>query len=155
MAFVTRSQYSAEVAVRPLYIDKYVFVSGLESKYGTVVHPSELSVDQEVYLDWNLAFIQWHSYWFGETMPKLSVGSTDIMRCVLKEQDMWAVAPLSVARALEEGDGVKISELREAPEGRTGYLLHRNAEGLSKLHQNFIDTMEETLREKNIHWIFR
>ena len=50
---------------------------------------------------------------------------------------------------------MKISELREAPDGRTGYLLHRNADGLSRLQQNFLEVMRSVLEEEDIRWIFQ
>lgn len=155
MAFVSRSQYSAEVAARPLYTDKYVFLSSVESGYPDVVHPSELPRNQEIYVDWNLAFIQWHSYWFGDFMPKLFSGSTEVMACALQVPGAWSVVPISVARALQQRSHMKISELREAPDGRTGYLLHRNADGLSRTQQNFLEVMRSVLMEKDIRWIFQ
>ena len=156
LAVVTRSQYSVEVAARPMYVDKYVFLSGTESIYPSVIHPKDLSVKREIYVDWNLAFIQWHSHWFGSAMPKLFSGSVGVMERVLKEsRDMWSVTPMSVAKALQERSKMKISELREAPEGRTGYLLHRSTNGLSNIQQKFIHIMRDTLIEQDIRWIFQ
>ena len=102
--------------------------SSINSDFPDLVHPKNLDVKKEVFLDWGPSFQIWHDSWWD---PRDSIDvSVDTARLILHFIDIpntWAIVTESVAYTFEKIHPIKISSLLNSPPPRICYTIkHRN-----------------------------
>lgn len=95
--------------------ERIVMVSNPSSSYGPLVSVDQIDSDKEVMIDRNPMTNLWRSRWFhaDSSRGKVRIESTSMLPSLLSGlgDTAWALVPLSVARDLEFGTGLHVSEL--------------------------------------------
>ena len=119
----SRSPYP-DIISRPVYRELMYLICHKDSDYSDGVKCSELEPEKEIYLHWGLDFQQWHNRYFSpERYCLVSVNTGSMIQHYLDEPGRWAVAPMSVVRAISHNTNLKYCTLAEPPAPRICYML--------------------------------
>ena len=116
--------YVKGISAVPLFSEEMRLIGDKKRFLEEAMHPSQLDVRQELYVDWNREFVQWHEFWFGnEVQPKVCTSKMAFLEKMLLEGGSWAIVPASVAAHMTRQFGVNTCKLLEPPANRVIYLL--------------------------------
>ena len=90
---------------------------------GTVLHPSDLTPDNEVFQAFDAAFQAWHDQWWNLAAAKIRVNVTPTAESYLLGPRDWIILPAAVARAMEKKGFVSYA-LDPAPPCHSVYLTY-------------------------------
>lgn len=125
LALISDHRHSRTVRTVPLWREPFVLLGGPPGE--GPVSPEALDPAREVRLPWNPEFDAWHDRWFDASVqPRVRLDKMFLMEEFL-EGDVWAVAPLTVARG-RRSRPLSARALSDAPAERTIYFL--TGEGL-------------------------
>ncbi|MBQ7221120.1 MAG: LysR family transcriptional regulator [Synergistaceae bacterium] len=119
----SRSPYP-DIISRPVYRELMYLICRKDSPYYDGISPEELAPEHEIYLHWGLDFQQWHNRFFSpDRYPVVSVNTGSMLQHYLDAPMRWAVAPLSVVRAIAHRTNLTYHTLSEPPAPRICYML--------------------------------
>ena len=119
----SRSPYP-DIISKPVYRELMYLICHKDSGYYDNMPCSELQPENEIYLHWGLDFQQWHNRFFPpERYPLVSVNTGSMLQHYLDVPGRWAVAPLSVVRAISHRNSLTYYTLDEPPSPRICYML--------------------------------
>lgn len=119
----SRSPYP-DIISRPVYRELMYLICHKDSNYYDGITCSELEPENEVYLHWGLDYQQWHNRYFSpERYCLVSVNTGSMLQHYLNQPGRWAVAPMSVVRAISHRTNLKYYTLAEPPAPRICYML--------------------------------
>lgn len=109
LAFNTERATSDKIVTMPTFSEPMAFICGNGSDYGDRVTLGELSVKNEVFVDWFVGFSEWHGRFFGkDVFPKVCVNIMSQLKMFAEKKNNWAIVPISVAKGLCESAKVEI-----------------------------------------------
>ena len=124
IAFVSNPHYFKKVRSIPLFRESMCFVCSAEAAYGKPVMPSELHVEDEIFIPWSNNFLSWHDYWFGtKAIPRVVLDNMLLLESFLRLSGTWAVVPATIAERLTGGKLLHEVQMNTPPESRTCYML--------------------------------
>ncbi len=129
MGIVPRLIRTSNLVGKPIFSEKLVFVSDPNySNYDDFVHPENLDVKKEIFLDWGASFQIWHdSWWDPSEAIEIVVDTVGLILNFISRPKAWAILPESIARTFEKTHKLKISEFVENPPERIYYkVVHRD-----------------------------
>lgn len=112
----------------PVFSEGMVMVSSsVNSNYKAKIHPQDLDVKNEIFLDWGPNFQIWHDYWWDPTEhTKITVDTAGLILQCIDIPETWAIVPKTIAYAFKEKQPINISELLVPPDDRIYYkVIHR------------------------------
>ncbi len=119
----SRSPYP-NIISRPVYRELMYLICHKDSPYHDDMPCTKLQPEDEIYLHWGLDFQQWHNRFFPpERYPIVSVNTGSMLQHYLDVPGRWAVAPMSVIRAISHRTNLKYYTLSEPPSPRICYML--------------------------------
>ena len=119
----SRSPYP-DIISRPVYRELMYLICRKDSPYYDGIAPAELEPENEIYLHWGLDFQQWHNRFFPpERYPLVSVNTGSMLQHYLDAPLRWAVAPVSVVKAIAHRTNLTYHTLSEPPAPRICYML--------------------------------
>ena len=119
----SRSPYP-DIISRPVYRELMYLICHKDSRYYDNMPCSELQPEDEIYLHWGLDFQQWHNRFFSpERYCLVSVNTGSMLQHYLNVPGRWAIAPMSVVRAISNNANLKFCTLSEPPAPRICYML--------------------------------
>ena len=119
----SRSPYP-DIISRPVYRELMYLICHKDSPYHDNILCSELEPENEIYLHWGLDFQQWHNRYFSpERYCLVSVNTGSMLQHYLNVPGRWAVAPMSVVRAISHRTNLRFCTLAEPPAPRICYML--------------------------------
>ena len=119
----SRSPYP-DIISRPVYRELMYLICRKDSPYHDDISPEELAPEYEIYLHWGLDFQQWHNRYFSpDRYPVVSVNTGSMLQHYLDAPMRWAVAPLSVVRAITHRESLTYHTLSDPPSPRICYML--------------------------------
>lgn len=119
----SRSPYP-DIISRPIYRELMYLICHKDSPYHDNILCSELEPENEIYLHWGLDFQQWHNRYFSpERYCLVSVNTGSMLQHYLNTPGRWAIAPMSVVRAISHRNNLKFCTLAEPPAPRICYML--------------------------------
>ncbi|MBQ7170458.1 MAG: LysR family transcriptional regulator [Synergistaceae bacterium] len=119
----SRSPYP-DIISKPVYRELMYLICHKDSGYYDGMPCSELQPENEIYLHWGLDFQQWHNRFFPpERYPLVSVNTGSMLQHYLDVPGRWAVAPMSVVRAVSHRSSLTYYTLSEPPSPRICYML--------------------------------
>lgn len=131
------------VISKPVFRELMYLICHKDSDYHNNVRCEELSVDNEVYLNWGPDYYQWHiQHWTEEKYPLITVNTGNLLQHYLHKKNRWAIAPMSVIQALKGSDIVHYS-MKDAPPPRICYELTNRYPNFS--HVEAINLFNEEL----------
>jgi len=149
LAFISDDMYHTQVETTPLFREPMVLLAGAGSGLSGTVHPARLDPARQVRLPWNPEYDLWHSFWFrGGARPKLTLNHMTMLEEVFswpgEWREVWAVAPVMVARAIAEKTGARICALEEPPPEEIIYTL-QGRRRKPELTREFLSCIKEDL----------
>lgn len=124
LGFVFNQYAYPEILSRPIYSEQMFLLCAKGSAYKGPVCPDELNPEEEVFLHWGVDYQHWHDSHFNPAArPFVTVGTGSMMQHYFTKPTLWAIAPLSVARAVERNRELSWYPLAPAPPPRVCYML--------------------------------
>ena len=131
------------VISKPVFRELMYLICHKDSDYHNNVRCEELSVDNEVYLNWGPDYYQWHiQHWTEEKYPLITVNTGNLLQHYLHKKNRWAIAPMSVIQALK-GSDIVYYKMKDAPPPRICYELTNRYPNFS--HVEAINLFNEEL----------
>jgi len=121
--FVSRTISSNKVSAIHVCSEKMVLLCSRTSSYSAPVQPSDLPLEKGIYMLWNHNYAMWHEYWFGSMQYRVTADNMRLVEGILADTDMWAIVPISAARAVIPNSNLRYLPLLESPPDRPIYLL--------------------------------
>jgi DNA-binding transcriptional LysR family regulator len=148
LAFVTNPHFFKKVQSIPIFKEPMTFVCADNADYDENIKPSELKVEEEIYIPWSNPFLVWHDYWFGtKFMPKVVLDDISLLESFLRLKNTWAVIPVTIARMITRSGNLKMLQMQEMPEPRTGYALTDDEQMKNPAVIRFIEKFIEIVKE--------
>lgn len=124
IAFVSNPHYFKKVRSIPLFKEAMRFVCSTEAKYREPVMPSNLYVEDEIFIPWSNTFLSWHDYWYGtKAIPRVVLDNMLLLESFLNLSGTWAVVPATIADRMTAGGKLHVIGMSTPPESRTCYML--------------------------------
>lgn len=122
--FVSRIISSDKVSAIHVCSEKMVLLCSKSSPYAAPIHPGALPLEKGIYMLWNHNYAMWHEYWFGSMQYSVYADSMRLVEGILADTDLWAIVPISAARAAVVNRNLHYLPLLESsPPDRPIYLL--------------------------------
>ena len=87
---------------KPVFSEPMVLITSMESAYHEPVELYQLSLTDEVYIEWSNAFSKWHQQMFGADRPQICISIMAHLQKFIEQKQHWAIVPVSVAEGLEQ-----------------------------------------------------
>lgn len=124
IGFVYSRRFYPDIISEPVFREPVYLLCKATAPYYDGITPAELDPAKEVYLRWGPDYDLWHeSHWSAEIHPRITVNTGSMLRHFLCDDEAWALAPMSVSRAVYEAYGLACHTLTDGPEPRTCYQL--------------------------------
>jgi len=126
IAFAIRERTHPNVVVEKCYTEPLVglrLISASRPEFETV-HPRKLDPNHELYVRWGPDYELWHDRWWSPFCSgRVRLDNAQLILTFLRDNQKWAIVPLSVAKtALTRGD-FNMFQLSESPPERVCYKL--------------------------------
>lgn len=117
------------VNVKPIFKEKMqiAFSPEFNNVPKSPVDPKDLNFEQEILINWETNFVQWHNRWCNPNVsPSVSVGNVTMDLFFLREGAYWSIIPYSIAKELQRFIPIEFCSLLNPPPDRICYeLVHR------------------------------
>lgn len=154
MGFVYHHLHFKNIIAEPILREKMYIIQASDSAIDKpMIHTDELDLNNEIYLSWEANYDIWHEQWVSKgTRPRIQVDTFELLFHLLSQENMWAIAPISVVDRIRSLKMIKISEIANAvqPPERVTYKIkhkHPNEATLKSVHA-FEEKMHKYLSEK-------
>lgn len=154
MGFVYHHLHFKNIIAEPILREKMYIIQASDSAIDKpVIHTDELDLNNEIYLSWEANYEIWHEQWVSKgTRPRIQVDTFELLFHLLSQENMWAIAPISVVDRIRSLKMIKISEIANAvqpPERVTYKIKHKHPnEATLKSVQVFEEKLHKYLSEK-------
>ena len=118
----------------------------------TVIAPSELNPDAELFLKWDDSYQIWHDQWFTNSVrPRINIDTITLLNRIWTDPKGWLIAPESVVWELAHYRPLFISELKNPPPARICYKIRHRYPNV--VTEQAVSSFEEKLSEylKDLH----
>ncbi len=107
IAFTTGKSTDKTLKQTLIVCEPMVIVCNKGLKFDEPVKVEELQKNQELFVDWNTDFVNWHNNIFGDKHPSLTVSIMAHIKQFLESKQCWAIVPISVADGLQTAGVIK------------------------------------------------
>lgn len=136
-AIVVDQRYSLNISCNPLFSEKMVIISGLNSKFPDIVNVSDLNPSKFVYCPWFLEFEQWCQIAFGKNFkPYIQIQIIHQISFILANKDCWSIVPNTIAQLLSKKSNIKVHKSDCDIPSRKVFYLH----SIENRHENHLIT---------------
>lgn len=143
IGYVFSRNHYPDIISRPVFRELVYLVCREDSPYQDGISPKDLDPEREVYLRWGPDFQLWHdSHWSSEIHPKVTINTGSMYRHYLDDPESWALAPMSVIRAIYKSHGLTWHTMTDGPAPRICYQLTNRYSKASCLESIEIFTKE-------------
>ncbi|MBU3146856.1 LysR family transcriptional regulator [Clostridium sp. CF012] len=127
VGFVLWLPQSKNILCKPVFKERMVLISLIESNFPEAVHPKDLNPRNEIFLDCGTSFEKWHDYWWDPSKREYStVDTAALLMSFLDFPNLWSIVAISIARTFAKIKPIQISELLDSPPDRVCYqITHR------------------------------
>lgn len=148
LSLVAYPMYVKGISAVPLFSEEMRLVGDKRLFPSEPMHPSKLDVRQELYVDWNREFVQWHEFWFGnEVQPKVFTSKMAFLEKMLLEGGGWAIVPASLAAYMAQQHNVNTCKLLDPPMDRVIYLLRHFDGWNNPLMERMLTYLRQSLQQ--------
>lgn len=117
-----------DIISKPIYRELMYLICDKDSKYYDNIHPKELDLNNEVFLNWGQDYQQWHDlYWNSHDYPAITVNTGSLIYNYLDVPNRWAIVPMSLVSSLKKlYNNIVYYKIQNPPPPRICYqLTHR------------------------------
>ena len=147
IAFTCGKTSDSFLVQTPVFTEPMVLISSVVSTYREPADISQLSLANEVYIEWSNAFSRWHQQLFGTDRPQICISIMAHLQRFIEQKDHWAIVPVSVAEGLEK-DGVvrRLDTVFALPKRDVSCLTAADSQNLAAI-QAFLKCLQEIIAE--------
>lgn len=134
-----------DIAATEFYRERYLLISSEDLTpllHLGGIRPQELNVSEEVFVDIDPQFTQWHETIWGNRASLIILNCSDSVPSLLEGSSRWAILPYSIASFLAEQYHLNTYELIEQPPCRVCYAAYHK-----RLHSHKESTLTTLLQE--------
>ena len=143
--FTSRIIPSSRVSTIPVASESMVLLSNSAFPAHDDFPIEELNPNQGISMRWTPEFFLWQNYWFGSDAFRIRADNMRLTEELMLEHPMWAIVPLSAARAAIKNPRLQYHSLRNAPPQRPIYLL--TLEPQYPLTRYLVEDLQSILQE--------
>lgn len=148
IAFTAGKSADALLEQTPVFTEPMVLICGMDARYAQPVEVQQLSVRDEVYIEWSSAFARWHQQTFGANQPHIRISIMAQLRQFMTAGHAWAFVPVSVAEGLErEGHIRRLEAAFALPCREVCVLTAANSENRDPAVDAFLQCLKDYLNE--------
>ncbi len=149
IAFNTDNTVSDKISALPIFFEPFTIICSKSSQYPQSVCIKDLSVKNEVFVDWFNGFEAWHQSTFGEEhFPQIRLNIMSQLKLFVKKRENWAIVPISVALGLLESPDIKILNATFPLPERTVYCLYSSEKGITENHLRFLECLDTVISSR-------
>lgn len=94
-----KDSYFAQI---PVFSEPMVVIASMDSAYREPMELHQLSLSDEVYIEWSHAFAHWHQQMFIGEKSQICISIMAHLEKFIEQKQRWAIVPISVAEGLEK-----------------------------------------------------
>lgn len=130
---------------KPIFRELMYLACHKDSDYKNNMKCSDLSTDNEVFLNWGPDYLLWHNQHYSvDKYPLITVNTGNLLKHYLHKKNRWTIAPMSVIQAITGGD-IVYYKLKDAPPPRICYEITNRYPNYA--HIESIKTFDEVLTD--------
>lgn len=146
IGFVFSSANYPDLISEPVYRELMYLISRSDSGYYDGITCSELDVSKEIFLNWGPDYQRWHdAHWSPSAYPLITVNTGSMLQHYLHVPGRWAVASLSVIRAIKNTENIGWYKIQDGPAPRICYKIRNRYPHAGRLDS--IACFEQELKE--------
>lgn len=155
LGFVHHHLHFKNTVANPILEEKmYIIQSENAAVQREYIHTDELDLSREIFLSWEADYQIWHDQWVTKGVrPRFQVDTFELLFHLLSKENMWAIAPITVAERIQKLRPVMVSEIanKTKPPKRITYMIKHKYPNEATLRsvQVFEERLESYLREKD------
>lgn len=124
IGYVFSRRHYPDLISTPVFQEPVYLICRADAPYYDGISPAELDPSREIYLRWGAEYQLWHdSHWSADIYPRITVNTGSMLRHFLDDAEAWALAPMSVNRAIYEAYGLVWHTMTDGPAPRICYQL--------------------------------
>lgn len=155
LGFVHHHLHFKNTVANPILEEKmYIIQSENAAVQREFIHTDELDLSREIFLSWEADYQIWHDQWVTKGVrPRFQVDTFELLFHLLSKENMWAIAPITVAERIQNLRPVTVSEIanKTKPPKRITYMIKHKYPNEATLRsvQVFEERLEAYLRDKD------
>ncbi|MCI6059811.1 MAG: LysR family transcriptional regulator [Dorea sp.] len=155
LGFVHHHLHFKNTVANPILEEKmYIIQSENAAVQREFIHTDELDLSREIFLSWEADYQIWHDQWVTKGVrPRFQVDTFELLFHLLSKENMWAIAPITVAERIQKLRPVTVSEIanKTKPPKRITYMIKHKYPNEATLRsvQVFEERLEAYLRDKD------
>lgn len=155
LGFVHHHLHFKNTVANPILEEKmYIIQSENAAVQREYIHTDELDLSREIFLSWEVDYQIWHDQWVTKGVrPRFQVDTFELLFHLLSKENMWAIAPITVAERIQKLRPVTVSEIanKTKPPKRITYMIKHKYPNEATLRsvQVFEERLEAYLRDKD------
>lgn len=132
---------------KPVFSEPMVLITSMVSAYREPVELHQLSLTDEVYIEWSSAFARWHQQMFGPDRAQICISIMAHLQKFIEQKQHWAIVPVSVAEGLEqEGVARRLETVFTLPCREVSCVTAAEGQNQSAV-QAFLECLKEVIGE--------
>lgn len=100
IAFTAGKVTDGLILQTPVFSEPMVLIAAVDHSYQEPVTARQLSLSDEVYIQWTSAFSRWHQRFWDSDQPLIRISIMAHLRQLIEQKQHWAIVPISVADGL-------------------------------------------------------
>lgn len=127
------------INVKQLFTEQMVLIQHKKGKpQNRIIANDSLVAENQLYINWGINYQIWHEkHWGSSSNTYIQIDTAKMLQDLLIESNLWAIAPVSIARDFYKKGLVDVFMLEDPPPNRVCYLVER--EGANKYSQQVSD----------------
>ena len=131
----------------PVFSEPMVLITSVVSSYREPVEIFQLSLSDEVYVEWSNAFARWHQQSFGNEQPQITISIMAHLQKFIEQKQHWAIVPISVAEGLEkEGVARRLKTVFATPSRDVSCLSAEDNQNQAVI-KAFLECLQDVIAE--------
>lgn len=131
----------------PVFSEPMVLITSMVGAYQEPVELNQLSLLDEVYIEWSHAFALWHQQMFMGEKPQICISIMAHLQKFIEQKQRWAIVPISVAEGLEqEGIARRLQTVFSLPCREVSCIMAAEGQDQPAI-QAFLECLREVIGE--------
>lgn len=126
VAFTLLRKEHPNIHIEKYHTDPIVGLCKSTAPYAqsTLIHPTALDPNEELFVNWGLNYQLWHDQWWDRICPgRILLDTAQLILSFFSTTRQWAIVPLSVAKAMQERGDYHVFHFSEPPPSRICYKI--------------------------------
>jgi DNA-binding transcriptional LysR family regulator len=123
MGFTLLERHIPNIQVRPFFSEPMVVVRRGCSSTAETVHPADLIAENELFINWNPTYLDWHDKWWHLSSVHIHLDTAQLVPTLMVNSEQWTIVPLTIARSFQQILNFKIQYLSDSPPERYCFLI--------------------------------